>query len=193
MIALITGMSGTGKSTIIAELTRLGLRALDLDEDGWSHWSPCNGNPTGAKPGYDWLWDEEKVIRLLDNSRERDLFLAGCAPNMGRFRARFDQVILLSAPVDVILDRVSKRKTNPYGKTPEEARSIAANLAEIEPLLRKVATEEIDATQPLDAVVRSILTCPALRCRRGGLEDRVARMYRVETLTASPHRADQSI
>jgi dephospho-CoA kinase len=33
---LLTGMSGTGKSSVIAELKRRGFAAIDMDEPGWS-------------------------------------------------------------------------------------------------------------------------------------------------------------
>ena len=32
---LITGISGTGKSSALAELARLGYRTVDTDEPGW--------------------------------------------------------------------------------------------------------------------------------------------------------------
>lgn len=35
---LLTGMSGTGKSTVIRELAARGYKAIDADDDGWSHW-----------------------------------------------------------------------------------------------------------------------------------------------------------
>ena len=34
-----------------------------------------------------------------------------------KFYDRFDAVVLLSAPADVILDRIRRRTTNAYGKT----------------------------------------------------------------------------
>lgn len=34
----MTGMSGTGKSTLIRELVLRGYKASDTDYDGWSHW-----------------------------------------------------------------------------------------------------------------------------------------------------------
>jgi predicted ATPase len=40
---LITGMSGTGKSTVLAELAQRGFRAVDPDEPGWSRWSDGAG------------------------------------------------------------------------------------------------------------------------------------------------------
>jgi len=35
---LITGMSGTGKSTVIEQLATLGYKAVDLDNDEFSEW-----------------------------------------------------------------------------------------------------------------------------------------------------------
>ncbi len=157
MIVLITGMSGTDKSTVIADLQTRGHLAIDLDEDGWSHWVPCDGNPTGAHPGHDWLWDEARLTELLDEADDEALFLSGCAPNMGKFAQWFDQTILLTAPANVILERVARRVTNAYGKSALERDAILANLQEVEPLLRSLATREIDATQPLGSVVDEVL------------------------------------
>lgn len=35
---LVTGMSGTGKSSALAELGRHGFRVVDTDEPGWAEW-----------------------------------------------------------------------------------------------------------------------------------------------------------
>ncbi|NJO32288.1 MAG: AAA family ATPase [Rhodospirillales bacterium] len=157
MKVLITGMSGTGKSTIVAMLTKRGYRAIDLDTDGWSGWSHCDGNPTGANPGHDWIWNEARLSGLLDEETQEPLFLSGCAPNMGRFTARFDRIVLLSASADILLERVAVRGKNPYGKTPAEATRIVENLRDVEPALRRVATHEIDASQPLEKVIEGVV------------------------------------
>lgn len=162
-VTLLTGMSGTGKSTVIAELARRGHRAVDLDEDGWSHWAPCEGNPTGANPGHDWVWGEERLNGLLDAHKDEVLFIGGCAPNMGRFRPRIGHIVLLTAPIEVILERVAHRSSNPYGKTPEERDRIIANHKEVEPVLRQIATLVIDAAQPVDKVVAEVLQSAASR------------------------------
>lgn len=41
--------------------------------------------------------------------------MSGTVSNQGRFYDRFDAVVLLSAPADVLLDRISSRATNDYG------------------------------------------------------------------------------
>jgi shikimate kinase len=62
--------------------------------------------------------------------------------NRGRFYDRFEHVVLLSAPIHVLLDRVRDRTNNPYGKTPEQQAAIEQYLVTVEPLLRAGATLE---------------------------------------------------
>lgn len=157
MRILITGMSGTGKSTVVAELAARGARAIDLDGDAWSEWVPVDGNPTGAKPGHDWVWKEAAVTRLLAEEEGEALYVSGCAPNMRAFLPRFEHVVLLSASAEVLLERIASRTNNAYGKAPAEAARVLANLREIEPKLRSAATCEIDAALPVDAVVKRLL------------------------------------
>ena len=147
---LITGMSGTGKSTALRALAARGHRTVDTDTDEWSRWSAL---PDGSR---DWIWREEAMTALLDGHDDGHLFVAGCKSNQGVFYPRFDEVVLLSAPADVILARVAARTTNPYGKSPQERADILANLAAVEPLLRATATAEIDATAPVEAVVEQV-------------------------------------
>jgi dephospho-CoA kinase len=144
---LVTGMSGTGKSACLEILNSRGYHTVDTDSDEWSVWAT---QPDGSP---DWIWREESIDALLDRYEHAQLFVAGCKTNQGKFYARFDHVVLLSAPVEIILERVANRPTNPYGKSDEERREILRYVSEIEPRLRATATKEIDATAPLTDVV----------------------------------------
>jgi len=73
------------------------------------------------------------------------------------FYPRFDAVVLLSAPVDVLLRRIDARTTNDYGKTAEERALILSHVAQVEPLLHATCTHEIDATQQLGDVVAQLV------------------------------------
>ena len=120
--------SGTGKSTVVEALSKAGWRAVDLDANGWSNWVPCEGDPSGAKFGYDWMWDETRLFELLAEATDEPLFLAGCAPNISVFTPLLDRIIVLSAPAETLLARIAARTNIPYGKTTAEAERIAANL-----------------------------------------------------------------
>jgi dephospho-CoA kinase len=145
-VVLITGMSGTGKSTVLAELARRGHAAVDTDVGGWIVAVPRADGSTEP------LWDEARISTLLDEHAGRTLFLAGCVANQGRFSHRFDAVVLLSAPEDVMLERLATRRTNDFGKSEDERRAILRDLRAVEPLLRAGATAEIDARAPVAEV-----------------------------------------
>ena len=139
-------MSGTGKSSALAELARRGFRTVETDESGWTIEDPEVGH----------RWDEARIAELLDEEGPT-LYVSGTVPNQGRFYDRFDAVVLLSAPADVLLERVAARTTNDYGKSQQEQELILTHLREVEPLLRATCTDEIDATLPLNEVVERLV------------------------------------
>ena len=106
--------------------------------------------PDGSR---DWIWREEAIGDLLFSHGAGHLFVAGCKTNQGRFYPLFDQIVLLSAPVDVVLARIATRTSNPCGRRAEEQALILQHVAEVEPRLRATADFEIDASAPLSEVV----------------------------------------
>ena len=130
---LVTGMSGAGKSTLLAELERRGHFAVDTDYDGW------------ALPGS--VWDEPRMSALLANNA--DVVVSGTVENQARFYDRFEHVVLLSAPVDVLIERIATRASNPYGRTEAQQAEVRRYVEEVEPLLRKGATVELDGRRPI--------------------------------------------
>jgi shikimate kinase len=144
---LLTGMSRTGKSSVIAELRARGYPAVDMDEPGWSEHAPDG----------DWIWREDRVRELLEQEPGEILFVSGCATNQGQFYAHFDAIVLLSAPAAVLIERLTTRMNNPYGKRPKELAEVLGYLETVEPLLRRGATHEIDTRLPLEQVVAKVL------------------------------------
>ncbi|PRX16422.1 shikimate kinase [Actinoplanes italicus] len=133
-------MSGAGKSTLLEELSRRGHRVVDTDYDGWTL-------PDGT-------WDEPRMSALLDDRDE--VVVSGTVINQGTFYDRFDHVVLLSAPLDVLLERVANRANNPYGKTAEQQAEIKRYLDEVEPLLRRGATTELDGRRTVGELADSV-------------------------------------
>jgi dephospho-CoA kinase len=104
---------------------------------------------------------------LLTEQGEGVLFLSGCVANQGEFYLRFDAVVLLSAPAEVILERVAGRDTNDYGKSDEQRAFILEDLAAVEPLLRARATAEIDTRASLAEVADRLESIACEVGRRG--------------------------
>ncbi len=144
-VVLVTGMSGTGKSSALAELARRGHEVVDTDYGDWVE----------ERPGSERLWREDRIDELLVH-QDGVLFVAGCVANQGKFYPRFDAIVLLSAPADVILERVATRETNDFGKNDAERARILGDLAAVEPLLRRGATAEIDTQAPIAEVVDAL-------------------------------------
>jgi broad-specificity NMP kinase len=113
----VTGMSGTGKSSALERLRLLGFRAVDTDEGDWTQWSETEG-------GY--VWREERIAELLACDKGPSLYVSGTVSNQGRFYERFDAVVLLSAPANVLLGRIETRSTNPYGRPQRSGSSCSA-------------------------------------------------------------------
>lgn len=148
---LLTGMSGTGKSTVLAELARRGHRVVDVDDPGWSEEvDSLDGS------GREQLWCEEPMVALLAEDAAGCLFVAGCASNQRRFYDRFDAVVLLSLPAETLLERIATRATNSFGKDPAERERIVNDLREVEPVLRASATVELRSDRPLREIVDAV-------------------------------------
>jgi shikimate kinase len=133
-------MSGTGKSTLLDVLAERGHLTVDTDYDGWTL--------------DDGRWDATRMSKLLD--REPDVLVAGTVDNQGDFYDRFEHVVLLSAPLDVLIERVSSRTTNSYGQTADEQAEIAQYVQTVEPLLRRTATTELDGQASVSELAAAI-------------------------------------
>jgi RNase adaptor protein for sRNA GlmZ degradation len=133
---LLTGMSGTGKSTLVRELRRRGHTAYDADDDGYSE-PRADGR---------WGWRADLVADLLARDHDGLLFFAGCSEEQADLP--FDYRVLLTAPRPVLVERLRTRTANTYGRGPAELANVLADLEEVEPLLRRSADLVLDTTQP---------------------------------------------
>ena len=153
VVILVTGMSGTGKSTALNRLEERGYRVVDTDFGEWIEQVDLPDG-TGTEP----QWNEDRIDALIaEHERSGEpLFISGTVWNQGKFYPRFAEVVLFSAPLAVMLERIATRDTNPFGKSPEERARIVEDKAEIEPLLRASATVELDTRRPIAEVVSEL-------------------------------------
>jgi shikimate kinase len=152
-------MSGTGKSTLIAELAARGHKAIDTDADEWSEWAHVSGDSdrSGSTAELDWIWREDRIQRLLSTEDTEVLFVSGCRTNQVKFYPQFDHIVLLSAPAQVLRERLATRTNNPYGKHPDELARVLQLQRTVEPLLRRAASLEVDTSAPVGQIIETIL------------------------------------
>ncbi len=146
MCVLITGMSGVGKSSLLQELAARGHHTVDTDYGDYHH--SVDGES---------LWREDRIDALLSEHRDGLLFLAGTTRNQTVFYPRFAHIVLLSAPAEVLIQRLTSRSNNPYGQSPTERADTLGYLETVEPLLRSAATVEVVTTVPVTQVADAVL------------------------------------
>jgi hypothetical protein len=146
MRVLLTGMSGSGKSTLVQELRRRGYAAYDADDDGFSE-PRADGR---------WGWRTDAVASLLAQIPDGDLlFFAGCSEE--QIELPFDYRVVLTVHEDEIVMRLRTRTSNAYGRMRPERRQVLADLAHIEPLLRRSADLVLSTTEPVGEVADRLL------------------------------------
>ncbi|WP_326567680.1 ATP-binding protein [Amycolatopsis rhabdoformis] len=142
MRVLVTGLSGVGKSALLAELASRGFVTVDTD------YGPYHHVVAGER-----LWREDVVAELLASTPS--LFVSGAVRNQMRFG--FSHVVLLSCPASVLAHRLATRTSNSYGKGPGELEEALEYLETVEPLLRASATLEVVTTIPVARVADVVL------------------------------------
>jgi broad-specificity NMP kinase len=137
-IIFITGLSGVGKSTVLETLKGRGYHVVDTD---YGYIKEIINNDYRNV-----IWDQDKIKALIESCQDSHLFISGCYENQGMFYHYFDQIVLLTTDLEVMLERVSLRCNNPYGKKIEEKNAIIDNYHTILPLLKMRASRVIDTT-----------------------------------------------
>lgn len=144
---LVTGMSGTGKSTVLGELARRGWHTVDADADGLVDEHP---DRTELR-----LPELEAILR--QPTADRAMVVAATGEGQGKLYPLVDHVVLLTAPWAKLQQRIATRTHNRFGQDPSELERIRADREAYEPLLRRGADLVIDtAAAPLEDVVDQI-------------------------------------
>jgi RNase adaptor protein for sRNA GlmZ degradation len=144
---LITGMSGVGGSSVLEALRARGHACIDMDDPSLSFHDDVGHEP----------WRTDALVQPLEAHADRTAFVAGCAEEQAGLHHRFRAIVLLSAPMKVMLDRIRSRTSHAFGQDPAEMARILDDLVSVEPLLRRSCTHEVVTTVPVAPVVERIL------------------------------------
>lgn len=126
----VTGVAGSGKSSISKELNRLGYKAYDIEElegmfrmvrkDTREDFVDYDNADIEKVKNADWICDKNKLEELLQKQNNRIVFCCGIASNNNEIIPLFDQMILLKPSPAIVRKRLSSREgTDDMGNTAE--------------------------------------------------------------------------
>lgn len=126
---LITGRPGSGKTTVIQELKRLGYRAFNTDElddvTKLQHRSTGEVVPWPKRPvdwtRFSWNWQEDTLKKLL--AGDADVFIGAVVGNQKDFYGLFDKIFVLTVTLETLTQRF---KTHEYKRTSEGIKRLLA-------------------------------------------------------------------
>lgn len=166
----ITGVSGTGKSSVRTELVARGYEAHDTDEGSFREWKNTKSGKfmNSLNLAWDQASDEFKsqhvmaikaneVEKLKQRSEGQTVFLCGTVPNEDEVWNYFDNTFCLILDDSTLKHRLQTRTSNNYGKSPEELQKILEWNKDAEKNYRLFGSMIIDASQPIEQVVDTIL------------------------------------
>ena len=163
---LITGSSGSGKTTVAEELQRRGYTAYNTDTMpevtslydmatgkaiSLHDWPPA---PLDTKR-YHWNWDLRELRRLLES--DHPVFIAAITSNTKENLHLFDDVLVLNPSVETLEHRLLTRTNNNIGKHPDELAGILDKHAKSADMWRSLGARLIDGDQSLNEVVDTIV------------------------------------
>ena len=129
MLIYVTGCSGSGKSTVCAELRARGYDAHDSDFgiSGWWHRTRRVEVPAPEGEDYrteawyaehEWRFSRASSAELALQSQGGVSFLCGCAAGEDAVWPLFDRVFYLHADEATLRRRLAARTNNQFGKAP---------------------------------------------------------------------------
>lgn len=165
----IAGCSGAGKSAVAAALARLGLVSIDADNDSsLARFVDPAGAVVAELPAapdmawlvrHSWAWDAARLDELIRAAASATVYVCGGADNQEELANRFTQVFLLEIDEFTMLERLDARRDHhEWGHIGETREYLRRKLPALQEHLRTSGAIAIDARQPLDQVVKAILS-----------------------------------
>lgn len=121
----VTGVAGTGKTTVAEALQKRGFYTISIDEtDGLCSWVDRETRQKVKHSEeltreftskHQWVCDADYLKKLMDVDEEV-IFVLGITSNQSEYLNLFDTVVLLQCAPEVFLERLKNRTNNTFGK-----------------------------------------------------------------------------
>lgn len=154
----ISGVPGSGKSTLVEELRYRGEEAHDTDDE-----CVMISKQTGdvvdydnrKNDPYDWIYPKQSLQKLKDLSVTKDVFIAGSVDNFDDVNNASDEYIWLEISLDELQKRLDTRHKD-YGKSKSERQSIVDLHNEMRNLIGPKLFK-LDATKNVEQIADELL------------------------------------
>jgi shikimate kinase len=176
VLVYITGVPGSGKSTVCAELQACGYASVDAD-DAIGAWVVRETGETLQSPPafeartpefyeqHDWRYQADKAERLAASYATMACFMGGCGGGEDEISHLFAKAFFLHVGADELRHRLLTRTNGPFANASHAVRAaqverVLPRLAALEETWLRHGFEMVSSMQPLTDVVEDIL----LRC-----------------------------
>jgi GrpB-like predicted nucleotidyltransferase (UPF0157 family)/dephospho-CoA kinase len=166
MKVFVTGISGTGKTSIANALNLKGIKAFSMDEvDGLCQWI---NRETGDIVDYEakldrdfidshiWVCNTDKLKNLIEG--QEGVAVLGMAENQNEFLSLFDKILLLQCAPETFLSRIERREDNIFGKDKTAQGYILETYREFENDMLEKGAISINVEKPFDEVEERIIS-----------------------------------
>lgn len=177
VLIYITGVSGTGKSAVCAELVARGYDARDADYGigGWFRIADGVEVPPPSVENYrtpqwyavhQWGYSLSRTAEFASEVRDGIGFLCGSGANESEIWSLIDKAFYLDVDEATLRQRLTVRTANTFGKTDYERQNILEWHSNMAANARRFGIRRLDSTRPIGEIVDDLLCrcgLPAVR------------------------------
>ena len=172
MNILITGTSGSGKSTIGRALKDLGYGFIEADVDTYHGKSIAYWTSKKTKKGRNmpwpppenwhnennWTWRVDVLQQKINEKPKENIFVCGDSRNKTEALHLFDKIFVLSVDDDTLRHRLETRTDNYFGKSADQLAWVLEENKTIVVEMTKFGAIPINTNKPVGQAVDEILS-----------------------------------
>ena len=151
----ISGVPGTGKTTLVQELRKHGEEAHDADDECVRVSQTTGKVIDHEREPFNWIYPKESLNNLKSLSKNKNVFLAGSVDNFQDVYSASDEYIWMDIPLDLLINRLDSRSKK-YGKSKKERQYLINLHKEMETVIGKDVFR-LDSTKPAEQIADDLL------------------------------------